>query len=156
MSAQTHTALDAQEAVSLCVQDPDEDDDRTYSFEELSDDAKETAREWWREQAMSDSDYSESVIEYAQEAAKLLGIEFESRSYRTSNGRGPVLSHSEPDICQDSDEATEDALLAIMRDFADWIYSSLEAEYDYQMSDEAVDEAIIGNEYKFDEDGHIA
>jgi len=40
-----------------------------------------------------------------------------------------------------------------MRSFADWIYRSLEEEYHYQTSDEAVDETIIANEYEFDEDG---
>jgi hypothetical protein len=40
-----------------------------------------------------------------------------------------------------------------MRDFADWIYDQLRKEYEYQMSDEQVDETLIANEYEFDEDG---
>lgn len=47
----------------------------------------------------------------------------------------------------------EDEITQLMRDFADWIYSSLEAEYDYRMSDESIDEAIKANEYTFNEDG---
>jgi len=41
----------------------------------------------------------------------------------------------------------------LLRDFARWIYRQLESEYDYLMSDEAVDECIRANEYEFDEDG---
>lgn len=47
----------------------------------------------------------------------------------------------------------DQAIDACMRDFADWIYSQLENEYDYQSSDEAIDEAITANEYEFNEDG---
>lgn len=50
----------------------------------------------------------------------------------------------------------EDDANQIASDFADWIYRSLEKEYDYQMSDECVDESIRCNEYGFDEDGNRA
>ena len=43
-----------------------------------------------------------------------------------------------------------------MRDFAQWIYDSLEKEYEYQMSDEFVTENIEANEYEFDEEGNRA
>lgn len=38
--------------------------------------------------------------------------------------------------------------------FADWIYSQVRDENDYQMSDEVVDENITCNEYEFDEGGN--
>jgi len=41
-----------------------------------------------------------------------------------------------------------------LRDFMRWIYRALEKEYEYQMSDEAVDENIRCNEYEFDWDGN--
>jgi hypothetical protein len=47
----------------------------------------------------------------------------------------------------------EDELIQLMRDFADWIYSQLRKEYEYQISDEVVDEALRANEYEFTEDG---
>lgn len=47
----------------------------------------------------------------------------------------------------------EDDIRQLMRDFADWIYDRLESEYDYQTSDEVVEEAIRANEYEFDEEG---
>ena len=50
---------------------------------------------------------------------------------------------------------TEDAIKEIGRDFMRWIYKQLENEYEYQTSDEAVDEAIEVNSYIFDEDGNI-
>lgn len=43
----------------------------------------------------------------------------------------------------------------LIRDFADWIYSRIEAEYEYQNSDEAIDESIRANEYEFTNQGEI-
>lgn len=40
-----------------------------------------------------------------------------------------------------------------LRDFARWIYRALEAEYEYQSSDDVVDELIEANGYEFDEEG---
>lgn len=51
----------------------------------------------------------------------------------------------------DSDAVTEP-----LRDFANWIYRQLEAEYEWRMADEQVDDSIIANEYEFDEHGHFA
>lgn len=51
-------------------------------------------------------------------------------------------------------EAEED-IQQLMRDFADWIYSQLDAYNDYYLSDEQVDESIIANEYTFGEDGTL-
>lgn len=51
-----------------------------------------------------------------------------------------------------SDEAD---LRELMRDFADWIYSQLQREYDYQTSDEVVDENIRANGYEFTEAGEV-
>ena len=47
----------------------------------------------------------------------------------------------------------EDDIAQLMRDFADWIYGQLEKEYEYQCSDNVVEESIIANEYEFDEYG---
>lgn len=44
----------------------------------------------------------------------------------------------------------------LLRDFADWIYRQLEREYDYQNSDDTVDENIRINEYEFTEEGKRA
>ena len=55
-----------------------------------------------------------------------------------------------------ADPVDEDSINQIVSDFADWIYRALEKAYDYQMSDECVDETIRANEYEFDEDGSQA
>jgi hypothetical protein len=47
----------------------------------------------------------------------------------------------------------QDHLLHAIRAFANWIYRQLEQEYDYQNSDECVDETIRINEYEFYADG---
>lgn len=65
--------------------------------------------------------------------------------------RVEVNSEDEDDEhCQISlDE--EDQITQLFRDFADWIYKSLETEHDYLCSDEVVDERLA--EETFDEDG---
>jgi hypothetical protein len=47
------------------------------------------------------------------------------------------------------DVEPEEKILDLMRDFADWIYKGLEAEYDYRLSDENIDERIGDGEYQF-------
>lgn len=41
----------------------------------------------------------------------------------------------------------------LLREFADWIYGRLKDEYEYQSSDEQVEESIRANEYEFTADG---
>ncbi len=54
-----------------------------------------------------------------------------------------------------AEQLSEDygAMCELLRDFAHWIYRQLEQEWDYQNTDEQVDESIQANEYEFDEDG---
>lgn len=56
---------------------------------------------------------------------------------------------SEPELANTTFDKIESAL----QDFAHWIYTQLQAERDYQNSDECVDEGINANEYEFDEEG---
>jgi hypothetical protein len=44
-------------------------------------------------------------------------------------------------------------ITSALRSFADWIYHQLEKEYEYQASDEQVDETLRCNEYTFTEEG---
>lgn len=209
-----------------------------YQFEELSDTAKERAREWYREREAEEFGSDEFILESTKTAASIIGIEFAERSYRTSRGK----SYTEPDIswslayCQgdgasfagtyrftrgaadaireefptdtrlhaiadglqalqahyklsgagpgnlegkvtqvhagggsyyidaivtdsETGEEPEDyeitkRFLKLMRDFADWIYEGLKAEYESRQENEYVDDNIIANEYEFDEDGN--
>ena len=50
-------------------------------------------------------------------------------------------------------EDAEDIVVEALRDLAHWLYRQLEQEYEFQSSDEMVDEAIIANDYTFTEDG---
>ena len=53
-------------------------------------------------------------------------------------------------------EAAENDISECLRDLANWLYRALEREYDYQNSDDVVDESISCNEYEFLESGVAA
>ena len=50
----------------------------------------------------------------------------------------------------------EDALIELARDYMDWIYRTLEKEWEYLNADAQVDESIRANEYEFLKDGTYA
>jgi len=54
---------------------------------------------------------------------------------------------------QDMTVGAEEAVIEALRDLARWLYRQLEQEYEYQTSDETVDEAIAANGYTFTEAG---
>lgn len=196
-----------------------------YQFSELSDKAKENARQWWRD-AMDASDYSESVIEDAVAIAEILGIEIATRPVKLmgsgtrqdpcvywsgfwSQGGGACFegrysykkgsakairayapqdktlhaiadnlqacqrvnfyrlqakmqhsgrySHSgcmQVDV-QDCSESAETSIRDTMRQFADWIYSQLQKECEYQTSAENIDDSMAANEYEFTVEGGV-
>lgn len=196
-----------------------------FTFDQLSDAAKETARGWMRDCEMQDFD-TEFMFEDFGRAAGILGIEFNTTrdgthdirysgfcsqgdgasfvgsysnapgasikireefhgatdlheiadgltalqvGYRLSCGKFISASITQNDnhychartmdiyVSEGEDEDVpfdcdgENRLLKLMRDFADWMYKSLEAEHDYRLSDECIDEMMEGHE--FDEDG---
>lgn len=57
------------------------------------------------------------------------------------------------DTCQPPTPDAEEIVTEALRDLARWLYRQLEREYDYQTSDEVVDEGIIANGYTFTEGG---
>ena len=204
-----------------------------FTFDELSDGAKEKAREWWRN---SDSTDFSDLVDTAdfQECAERLGITFTTSTVRlmgggtrqtpriywsgfSSQGDGACFEgsyeyrkgaaklirdhapnderlhaiadrlqavqgkafyslyadithsgryyheHSTTIIVSDKrgDEfsvssAADEEIADCMRDFMRWIYRRIEADYEYRMSDENVDESIRINEYEFDESGRIS
>jgi len=77
------------------------------------------------------------------------------RGHYNHSGCMSVSVEHEDDPYRDIGDA-EDDITQLMRDFADWIYDQLEKEYEYQCSDNAVEESIIANEYEFDGDGRRA
>lgn len=58
------------------------------------------------------------------------------------------------DVYRDIGDA-ENEVTQLLRDFADWIYEQLEAEYEYQTSEEHILEACKDNGYEFDENGRM-
>ena len=55
-----------------------------YEYDELSDEAKERAREWYT--SGKEDDYKGWVYEDAEHVANILGIEFDQRTYKTYGG----------------------------------------------------------------------
>lgn len=187
-----------------------------YTYEELSDEAKAKARDWYRKN--DDNEYSEFVIDDAKEVAALMGWEIDKVYYSGfwSQGDGACFEgimrynkgcaklvkaytndaelnriakawqslqrrnfyaleasvkhrgHYQHEMCTEFDcgdtrhnygwlqnPEAEDDIKEIARDFMRWIYKRLEAEYEYSVSDEVVEENIIANGYEFTADGEI-
>lgn len=213
-----------------------------YKYDELSDEAKAKAREWWRESEMSSGDnyFAETPIDDFLEVGAALGFTFspansnrQPRKPRDavyfsgfwSQGDGASFDASwsanalnvdkvrailadrpaaferdgKTERCEsnvrlraileifldiaaadptasasvrrahhshfmhieyDSEREEErdarspgDDFTEACRNFASWLYRTLESEYEYLMSDECVSETIVANEYEFEEDG---
>ena len=205
-----------------------------YKFSELSDSAKENAREWMR-QAESSSFDPDLAYEDLQAIASIMGIEIAQRrqnvirrdgshsSYMTpciywsgfsSQGDGACFEasftyskgmkdgirayapqdmtlHGIADIMADVQKrnfygirgnvthrghynheyctsfdlhrtddkpisvSDEELFVSAVRSLMKWFYRQLESEYEYRMSDEAIDETIDANGYEFDESGNV-
>lgn len=77
---------------------------------------------------------------------------------RMSHGNERIcieIGHDRFDYLETGDDSV-DATEQCLRDFASWILKQLRNEYEYRMSDEAVDEDIRANEYTFTESGRRA
>ena len=186
-----------------------------YQYAELSEKAKEKARDWYRDASAEDSFWSESILKDSARIGESLGIVFDDRNGKpniffsgfSSQGdgacfegywsykRGMVKAIAEDypkdgelyrialelskiaqrtfytvsarvkhsghyynsgcmsvDVENEKGPDVEEDITQALRDFADWIYKSLESEYDYQNSDSTIAESIEANEYEFDID----
>ena len=184
---------------------------QVYKFEELSDKAKEKARQWYREGTEFEPDFEDvktigkmlginisrilysgfcsqgdgacfegsysftydaikNVREYAPLDERLFSIacqldaiqsrhdnkltatvEQSGRYYNPGNTTIYIENGGEEFIDQNDVSALEETL----KDFMHWIYRQLESEYEYQMSDESIDESILANDYDFLESGKV-
>lgn len=184
-----------------------------YTFDELSDKAKERARDWWRECEAETFGAFGDLYEPIETAARLLGIELRTHDVRLLGGgtrqepniywtlhvQGAASFEGRYSYAKGSSKAiraefptdaklhaiaagltalqrkhfyqleasirTDGTALAVSADkceselgdwfdaFADWIYRYIDAEYNYRMSDENVDDSIRTNEYTFTENG---
>ncbi len=59
-----------------------------YQFDELTDSAQENAREWYRRAGDGDAFWSESVIDMAKEAGKLIGFDVDEIYWRGFSSQG--------------------------------------------------------------------
>lgn len=84
-----------------------------------------------------------------------LGARATHRGHYSHSGCMIVEVWHDDDPYRDIGDA-EDVVTQCLRDFADWIYEKLENEYEYQCSDNVVEESIIANEYEFYDDGRRA
>lgn len=66
-----------------------------------------------------------------------------------------AVDYDSPNCQELSDEAESD-IIDTLRDFMHWIHSSLEAEYYYLTSEEAIKDTIDANDYEFTENGKLA
>lgn len=188
-----------------------------HTFSELSDKAKDKARQYHHDAYMSDGHWYEYVLDDAKEIGKILGFDIDNiyfsgfwsqgdgacwtGDYRYEKGapakvadyagnnaeliriarglqdiqrrnfyqltarvsRSGRYSHShtmraDVEDCTDPYRDVGDAegdLLKLFRDFADWVYSNLRTEYDYQTSDAAIAEDFDANEVLFTADGSV-
>lgn len=150
-----------------------------YTFDELSDAAKETAREWyrqgdeypWMDEAMQSirtfcEHFGVSIRNYCIDS---YGYLYVSTDAENTHFRGVKLRQINCDAmptgyCLDNtlwfefyDEfkRTGDALAAF-NDAIDAAVRDIREDIEYHYSDECVDESILCNEYEFTEDGRIA
>lgn len=108
------------------------------------------------------------IKEYAPLDAELLRIAeglqtIQRRNFYQLRAR---MDSAGRDICQkvdvyrydekEVDKDTENAVDELLKDFAQWILKQLQAEFDYQNSDAAVDEMLSNGVYEFKENGEIA
>lgn len=140
---------------------------KVYQFDELSEEAKEKARGWFREGAF-DYEWYDSTYEDAKEIGLEI-VEFDI----TRNTIGGHLTIGAREVCQrilkehgescntyklalenkDIDEDDEDAVKEFEYALLEEYLAMLRQEADYICSNESVDENIRANEYGFTVDG---
>lgn len=141
---------------------------KVYQFDELSDVAKETARNWYREGAL-DYDWWDTTYEDA-ETIGLKITSFDCDRYEidgeladTVNGVCKRIRENHGKTCDtyklalkydlrkhnDDEDTVSEFRHALLQEYL----SMLQKEVEYLLSDESVDETIKANEYEFTKDG---
>ncbi len=93
-----------------------------------------------------------SRVKYGQLLRASIGT---NSSHYSHSGTMNVSVFFVDDDTTDPDLEDAEELTRLMRSFADWIYSQLEAENDYLMSDEYIDEILSEDDCEFDEFGAL-
>ncbi len=146
-----------------------------YNFNDLDDDAKAEARNWWREGAL-DYEWWDSTFEDAETLGlKITGFELDRGRHATGQLTKYVgdvirlIMENHGKDCEtyktaleyqsavveaenhdnDTDEIEDEFLKSILEDYS----IMLQHEYEYQLSDEVADDMITANGYTFTETG---
>jgi hypothetical protein len=147
-----------------------------YQFNELSDEAKSTARNWYRscDDGFWNEEYKDSINTFIEHFGASLTdwnigpyapidykVAFDNSNFRGIKLCGFKLVYMPTGFCADCDlwgtfyaefKRTGNAKHA----FEQAVYAGFKAwrdDWEYQLSDDAVDESIIANEYEFYENG---
>lgn len=140
-----------------------------YTFNELSDAAKEKAREWYLQGMDYDLCWESMLEDAAQIGLKITALSDQraNKGSFTQSARAVALAilANHGSMCA-THKTARDYLIARHNhnvDDADFLQALLEDyrimlsnEIEYQQSSECVDESIIANDYEFDEEGGIA
>jgi hypothetical protein len=154
-----------------------------YTFDELSDAAKETARDWYRECASHD-EWWESTYDDAERAGlKITSFDLDRNrhatgefirsavdcaerivadhgkdceTYKTASAHLKAGEAVEDSFSDDASEKIEELEADFLKSILEDYSISLQREYEYLYSDECVDETIKINGYEFDEEGNRA
>jgi len=142
---------------------------KVYLFDELTDDAKEKARDWWREGGLDQEDAWDSVREDAEQ----VGLKITSLDdYRNNEGKFIVSASDTVRLIKENhgehcdtfktalkyssllvDQEDEDTAYEFLDDLLEDYRIMLNKEIEYRYSDESVDENLRCNEYTFTENG---
>ena len=150
-----------------------------FTFNELSDKAKDKAREWYRSTCF-EYVFLDDAFNSLETFCNAFGVKIKDYSVGTwghsyiktdagnANFRGLKLRDVKRDnmptgYCLDCDlwmtfydtfKATSDALGAFNAAIDAWV-KAVVADMEYQESDECIDELMIANEYEFNENGEV-
>lgn len=136
----------------------------SYSYRKGSVRAVETeAPSCWTDPSTQKTTISTSNTEINRIVCELAEVQrrnFYQIYARASHGRSTFAQSMQIDVERADDKPITEEDGEIVRqcliDVADWLCKNLETEYEYQYSEECVDENIRANEYEFDEDGNRA
>jgi hypothetical protein len=95
------------------------------------------------------------IVKALQTAQKPAFYKLRAECYTSNRGNLRVnLSHSDNDYF--NVQPFEDGIESALNDFASWIYSRLQDEYEFQTSEESITEFYANNETEFTEYGDYA
>jgi len=107
-----------------------------------------------KEHAPNDTDLHR-IVKALQDAQRKAFYKLRAECYSSHRGNLRVnLSHADNDYFDV--QPFEDDVESALSDFASWIYSNLEREYEYQTSDETIAEYYCDSDTEFTESGDYA